>query len=139
MMKHELEALVKHGVTVEEFDVVEAWYMKRGWASKEDAAQVWRAMFLRDAKEREQARRVFYRKQNLELALNMGGEKWVRKFARQDWTKMRVNGEWFTVTPMFCPGEYEIYLGITNGLDGADPIFRATHYASSGMWGVEAA
>ena len=96
MLKHELEALVKHGVTVEEFDVVEAWYMKRVWATKEDAAQVWRAMFLRDAKEREQARRVFDRKQNLEL-------------------------------------------GITNGLDGADPIFRATHYASSGMWGVEAA
>lgn len=53
MMKHELDALTGHESTLEEYEAVEAWYMRAPGATKEDAAKVWKTMHLAAARQRE--------------------------------------------------------------------------------------
>lgn len=73
MLKEELDKLTKHESTLEEYEAVEAWYMKDGKASKEDAAKLWKTMYLDAAKAREEAARVAGRLDALRAVLDKGG------------------------------------------------------------------
>lgn len=73
MMKEELDKLTKHESTWEEFEAVEAWYMKAPDATKEKAADLWRHLYLPAAKEREEGARLAARLPALREAFDKAG------------------------------------------------------------------
>lgn len=104
MLKEELDKLTKHESTWEEFEAVEAWYMKAPDATKEKAADLWRYLYLDAAKGREEAARKAAAAErelrlwrDVEEELQRGGARLLGRIeeraARGEKTRIRV-GEW---------------------------------------------